>query len=135
MSEINIPPTVWREFLQTFSERHTGSSVQLETYDTKTGETVASHVSALHGIELDLEDVHNPRINVTVRYDTKEVKHILFRPSELTLVFSASDGEDSLRIVSLNTDTIVRVRSAKQVDTQDVLKTLKALDASRDEAA
>ena len=109
--------------------------MQVETHDMQTDETVASQISALHSIELDLEDDKNPRINVTVLYDTKELKHILFRPSRVTLHISEQDGEDSLQIVSLNTDTTIRMRGAKKVDALDVLKTLNALDVVRDEAA
>ena len=38
MSEINIPPKVWKGFLETFSERHAGWLVQVETHDTQTDE-------------------------------------------------------------------------------------------------
>ena len=48
---------------------------------------------------------------------------------------SEQDGEDSLQIVSLNTDTTIRMRGAKNVDALDVLKTLNVLDVVRDEAA
>ena len=33
MSEINIPPKVWKGFLETFGERHAGWLVQVETHD------------------------------------------------------------------------------------------------------
>jgi len=135
MSEINIPPRVWKEFFETFSERHAGWLVQVETHDSRTDETVASQITALHSIELDLEDEKNPRINVTVLYDTKELKHILFRPSQVTLHISEQDGEDSLRISSLKSDTTMRIRGARKVDALDVLKTLNVLDVVRDEAA
>ena len=70
MSEIIVPPKMWLEFLKTFSERHAGWLVQIETHDVRTDETVASQISALHSIELDDEDAKNLRINVTVLYDT-----------------------------------------------------------------
>ena len=38
MSEINMPPKVWKGFLETFSERHAGWLVQVETHDTQTDE-------------------------------------------------------------------------------------------------
>jgi hypothetical protein len=85
MSRIKIPPKVWKAFLETFTERHAGWLIQVETHDTETDETVTSQISALHSIELDDEDEKNPRINVTVLYHTKELKHILFRPSQVTL--------------------------------------------------
>src|SRR5215510_1919966 len=74
MSEVDIPRHVWESFLETFSERHAGWLVQVETHDRQTDETVASQIAALHSIELDLEDAKNPRINVTVLYDTKQLK-------------------------------------------------------------
>ena len=135
MSEINIPPKVWKGFLETFSERHAGWLVHVETHDRQTDENVASQISALHSIELDDEDEKNPRINVTVLYDTKELKHVLFRPSQMTLHISEQDGEDSLRISSLNTDTTIRMRGAKKIGVLDVLKTLNVLDVVREEAA
>ena len=135
MSEINIPPKVWKSFLETFSERHAGWLVQVETHDRQTDENVASQISALHSIELDDEDEKNPRINVTVLYDTKELKHVLFRPSQMTQHISGQDGQDSLRISSLNTDTTIRMRGAKKIDVLDVLKTLNVLDVVREEAA
>ena len=135
MSEINIPPKVWEGFLETFSERHAGWLVQVETHDRQTDENVVSQISALHSIELDDEDEKNPRINVTVLYDTKELKHVLFRPSQMTLHISEQEGEDSLRISSLNTDTTIRMRGAKKIDVLDVLKTLNVLDVVREEAA
>jgi hypothetical protein len=135
MSEVTILAKVWKDFLKTFSERHAGWLVQLETHDLQTAERVVSQISTLHSIEWDDEDEKNPRINVTVLYDNKELKHILFRPSRLVLNISEQDGEDSLRISSLNTDTTVRMRGAKKVDVLDVLKTLNVLDVVRDEAA
>src|SRR5262245_6229405 len=135
MSEISIPPNMWHDFLQAFSEHHTGRPVQLETHDTETDETVVSQVAALHLIELDVEDEKNPRINVVVLYDTKEIKRILFRPSQLTLHISEQDGNDSLRIRSLNTGTTIRMRGAKKVDMRRMLQTLNALDIARDDAA
>ena len=53
----------------------------------------------------------------------------------MTLHISEQDGEDSLRISSLNTDTTVRMRGAKKIDALDVLKTLNVLDVVREEAA
>jgi hypothetical protein len=135
MSEISIPQKVWKDFLETFSEHHAGWQVQVETHDRQTDETVASQILALHSIEWDDEDEKNPRINVTVLYDSKELKHILFRPSHLTLHISEQNGEDSLRISSVNTNTTIRMRGAKKVDALDVLKTLNVLDVVRDEAA
>jgi hypothetical protein len=122
MSEINIPPKVWKGFLETFSERHAGWLVQVETHDLQTGETVASQISALHSIELDEEDEKNPRINITVLYDSKELKHVLFRPSQMSLHISEQDGDDALRISSLNTDTTILMRGAKKIDALDVIQ-------------
>jgi hypothetical protein len=135
MSHISIPPRMWQDFLQTFSEHHTGRPVQIETHDTETDEAVVSQVSALHSVELDLEDEKNPRINVIVLYDTKEIKHILFRPSQLVLHISEQDGNDSIRIRSLNTDTTIQMRGAKKVDMRGMLKTLNSLDIVRPGAA
>jgi len=135
MSEIKIPSKVWKEFLQTFSEQHAGWLVQIETHDIQTDETVASRIAALRSIELDDEDVNNPRINVTVLYATKELKHILFRPSQVTLRIAGHEEEDSLRISSLHTNTTVRMRGAKKIDPLDVIRTLNVLDVVRDEAA
>ena len=135
MSDINIPANVWEGFLKRFSERHGGWLVEVETYDRKTDETVTSQVSELHSIDLDLEDKKNPRINVTVLYDSKELKHILFRPSQVILHISEQDGDDALHIVSANVDTTIRLRGAKAHDVLDVLKMLNILDVVRDEAA
>ncbi len=132
---INIPPNIWDDFLRAFSERHAGWLVQVEIHDIETQETVASHTSTLHSIELDTEDEKNPRINVTVLYDTKELKHILFRPSRVALHISEQNGEEALRVMSINTDTTVRLRAAKPTDVLDVLETLNVLDVVRDEAA
>jgi hypothetical protein len=135
MSDINIPADAWKDFLERFSARHAGWLVQVEIYDRQTDEIVTSQVSALHSIELDVEDEKNLRINVIVLYDSKELKHILFRPSQVTLRISEQNGEDALRIRSVNADTTVRLRGAKAADLLDVLKTLNVLDVVRDEAA
>src|SRR5689334_507307 len=135
MSEITIPANMWQDFLQAFSEHHTGRPVQLETFDTETNESVVSQVAALHVVELDVEDEKNPRINVIVLYDSKEIKHILFRPSQLILHISEQDGDDSLRIRSVNTGTTIRMRGAKKFDMRGMLKTLNARDIVRDDAA
>ena len=74
MSTQAIPQSDWNEFLQGFSERHHAWLVTIETHDLKTGETVATRLTPLQSIELDLEDEKNPRINVTVRSDHKEFK-------------------------------------------------------------
>jgi hypothetical protein len=121
MAGISIPQTLWEDFLQTFSERHAGWLVQLEIHDRQTGESVASQLNALQSIELDLEDEKNPRINVIVLSDNKEIKHILFRPSQVILHMSEQDGEDALEITSLNTDSTIRFRGAKLLNVLDVL--------------
>ena len=135
MSEINIPPRVWKEFFDTFSERHAGWLVQVETHDSQTGETAASQIASLHSIELDLVDEKNPRVDLTVLCESKELKQILFKPSQVTLYISEQDGEDSLRISSLNTETTIRIRGARRVNALDVHKILKVADSVRDEAA
>ena len=114
-----IPQTEWNEFLQAFSRRHGGWLVKVETHDLKTGENVASRFVPLQSIQLDLEDQKNPRINVTVRSDEKEIKHILFRPSELILDVSDDGNDKAIRIVSLNTVTTVRFRVAASPELLD----------------
>ena len=135
MSEINIPPKVWKEFFDTFSERHAGWLVQVETHDLQTDETAASQTASLHSIKLDLEDEKNPRLDLTVLHERKELKRILFKPSRVTLHISEQDGEDSLRISSLDTDMTIQIRGARRVDALDIQKTLKSVDSGRDEAA
>ena len=110
MSTISIPRGDWNSFLQSFSRQHSGWQVQFETYDRQTGENVKSPIKLLHSIALDLEDEKNPRINVTVRTENKEVRHILFRPSHVTLYIAEHNGEDALKIDSLNTESKVHLR-------------------------
>jgi len=72
---------------------------------------VTSRLVRLDSVELDLEDEKNPRINVIVRDQHKEIKHILFRPSDLIQL--AEDGTNrGLRIISQNTVTTVWFRVA-----------------------
>ena len=114
-----IPQTEWNEFLKAFSRRHEHWLVTIETHDLKTGETVASRFTPLQSIQLDLEDEKNPRINVTVRSDEKEIKHILFRPSEVTLDVADDGNDKAIRVVSLNTVTTVRFRVAASSELLD----------------
>jgi len=111
MSVVTIPPEEWKDFLEAFTERHYRWLVRMEIHDLQTGENVGSQYSPLHNIELDTEDANNPRINVTVCSDQKLIKHILFRPSRLTLEFAAGGAEESLNIQSLNTSTTIRFRA------------------------
>ena len=85
MSTVSIPQEQWSEFLQGFTRRHRGWLVTLETQDLKTDEAVVSRFMPLQAIELDLEDQKNPRINVTLLSEDKEIKHIFLRPSRLVL--------------------------------------------------
>jgi len=110
MSSVSIPQKQWREFLQEFSHRHHGWLVTVETHDLETAEDVASRFLPLQSIALDLEDEKNPRINVTVRSDEKEIRQILFRPSEVVLYRSARGDEEAVRVVSINTSTTIRLR-------------------------
>src|SRR6266576_7214018 len=103
MSSVSIPQKQWREFLQEFSRRHHGWLVTVETHDLETAEDVASRFLPLQSIALDLEDEKNPRINVTVRSDQKEIRQILFRPSELIVDLSEDGNDKSIRVVSVNT--------------------------------
>src|SRR4051812_47308520 len=119
MSIQTIPQTEWGEFLKAFSRRHEHWLVTIETNDLKTGENVASRFMPLQSIELDLEDQKNPRINVTVRSDEKEIKHILFRPSELNLDVSGDGNDKAIRVVSVNTVTTVRFRIAASPELLD----------------
>jgi hypothetical protein len=112
MSKQAIPLAQWDEFLQSFSRKHQGWLVTIQTHDVQTGETTATRFMPLKAIRLDLEDEKNPRINVTVLADQKELTHILFRPSDLTLELSAEGNEQAVRIVSIHTVTTVRFRVA-----------------------
>jgi hypothetical protein len=110
-STLVIPREKWGKFLETFSRRHHGWLVQLETYDLVTGERVVSPETPLESIELDLEDEKNPRINVIVQLDNKIIKHILFLPSLLVLEASDNGQDQSLRIETVNTETTVHFRA------------------------
>lgn len=112
MSDVAIPPLQWSEFLDVFTERHRGSLVRMEIHDLETGEDVGSPYAPLESVELDTEDANNPRINVTVDSDHKLIKHILFRPSHLTLHLTPGGADEWLHIQSLNTSTTVRFRAA-----------------------
>ncbi|PYS24759.1 MAG: hypothetical protein DMG11_24015 [Acidobacteria bacterium] len=119
MSSVSIPQKQWREFLQEFSRRHHGWLVTVETHDLETAEDVASRFLPLQSITLDLEDEKNPRINVTVRSDEKEIRQILFRPSEVVLYRSARGDEEAVRVVSINTSTTIRFRVATSPELVD----------------
>jgi hypothetical protein len=119
MCTVVVPHDDWEEFLRSFSSRHSGWLVRLETHDLETGETVATRFARLGSVQLDLEDVHNQRINVVVHDDLKEIKHIFFQPSDLTLQISRDGNEEGLRIVSVNTVTTVRFRVAAPPETVD----------------
>jgi len=110
MSTVRIPESEWQEFLQEFTGRHRGRLVQLEMHDMETEEKVISRRIPLRSIELDLEDEKNARINVTVQADQKEIKHIFFRPSQLTLFLSDDGAEEALHVKSINTESTVRFR-------------------------
>src|SRR5947207_1610166 len=114
-----VPHNEWPGFLQSFTSRHNGWLVSIETHDLKTGETVTSRFVRLESVELDLEDRTNPRINVNIRDDRKEIKHILFRPSNLMLQISETGNDAGLRIVSVNTVTTVRFRVAASPELVD----------------
>jgi len=107
-----IPHNEWPEFLDSFTRWHRGRLVIIETHDSETGETVASRFVRLVSVELDLEDRNNARINVNVRDGEKEIKHILFRPSDVMRRISEDGNEEGLRIISVNTVTTVRFRVA-----------------------
>ena len=114
-----IPQAEWSGFLKAFTRRHEHWLVTIETNDLKTGETVASRFMPLQSVQLDLEDQKNPRINVTVRSDEKEIKHIFFRPSELILDVSDDGNEKAIRVTSLNTVTTIRFRVAASPELLD----------------
>lgn len=118
-STMAIPREQWSKFLKEFSRRHAGWLVKLETHDVETAEDVASRFLPLRSIELDLEDEENPRINVTVQSGNKEIKHILFKPFQLTLYLSRNGAEEAIRIESLNTSTTVRFRIASMPESVD----------------
>ena len=111
VSRLDIPREKWGKFLETFSRRHQGWHIQLETHDLVTAEKVVSQEAVLQSIELDLEDEKNPRINVIVQLDNKIIKHILFLPSLLVLESSDDGQKQSLRIETVNTVTTVHLRA------------------------
>jgi hypothetical protein len=119
MSIQTIPQSEWIDFLEAFSRRHHGWLVTVQTHDLETDETVASGFMPLQSIELDLEDEKNPRINVTVQLDQKEIRHILFRPAKLSVQLSEDGNEEFLRVVSVNTVTTVRFRVAASPELVD----------------
>ena len=119
MSDVKVPQPEWREFLDAFTLRHRGWLVRMEIHDRETGEDVGSRYMHLNSIELDTEDSVNPRINITVDNDHKLFKHVLFRPSRLTLHLSSNGADESLNIESLNTSTTIRFRAAVLPDVVD----------------
>ena len=112
MSDVAIPRRQWSEFLESFSERHRGALVRMEIHDVETGEDVGSPYAPLESVELDTEDVGNPRINVTTESEHHLITHILFRPSQVTLHLTPGGTDEWLHIQSLNTSTTVRVHSS-----------------------
>jgi len=114
-----VPRNQWGEFLEAFTSRHHGWVVCIETHDRETGETVTSRSLRLQCVELDLEDKNNPRINVVVRDAQKEIKHILFRPSDVMEQISKDGNDAGVRIVSVNTITTVRFRVATSPELVD----------------
>lgn len=105
-----VPPNEWGHFLATFGRLHHGWLTRLETNDLVTHESVVSQEMPLESIELDLEDEKNPRINVSVKLDNKDLKHILFQPSRVVLRTSDSGQEESLQVETINTETTVYFR-------------------------
>jgi hypothetical protein len=105
-----IPRRDWKGLLERFSETNSGLQVELETHDRETEEHITSPPSALHSLTLDLEDAKNPRINVTVLSGNKEIRHILFRPSQVVLHTSKENGDEALTIESVNIVTTVHLR-------------------------
>src|SRR5262245_49659695 len=105
-----IPREDWGPFMESFGRLHHGWPTRLETNDHVTKEDVVTPEGPLEGMELDLEDEKNPRINVTVKLDNKVVKHILFRPSQVVLRTSTDRDEEALDIETLNTKTTIYVR-------------------------
>jgi hypothetical protein len=105
-----IPRAEWGGFLATFGRLHRGWLTRLETNDRVTEETVTSQEMPLQSIELDLEDEKNPRINVSVKLDNKELKHILFLPSRLVLRSRQGGRVESLEVETVNTETTVYFR-------------------------
>ena len=118
-STMKVPRDQWQKFLEEFSRRHSGWLVKLETHDVETGEDVVSRFLPLRSIELDLEDQENPRINVTVQSGNKEIKHILFKPFQVTLYLSKNGAEEAVRIESVNTSTTIRFRIASMPESVD----------------
>jgi hypothetical protein len=106
----DIPKRNWKSVLDGFTQKHSGLPVELETYDRETEEHITSPTAALHSLTLDLEEAKNPRINVTVLSGNKEIRHILFRPSQLVLHASRRNGDEALMIESVNTETTVRLK-------------------------
>ena len=119
MSNVAVPAEEWKEFLDSFTDRHRGWLVRMEIHDLETEETVRSQFMPLHRIELDTEDLNNPRINITVGADDKLVKHVLFRPSRLILSLSTEGADESLNVQSLNTSTSIHFRAAVLPDVVD----------------
>ncbi len=105
-----VPKRNWQSVLDRFTQKHSGLPVELETYDRDTQEHITSPIAALHSLTLDLEEAKNPRINVTVLSGNKEIRHILFRPSQLVLHESRTNGDEALTIESVNTETTVRLK-------------------------
>ena len=105
-----VPRNQWESFLATFGRLHRGWLTRLETNDLVTQEIVVSQEMPLQSIELDLEDEKNPRINVSIKLDNKDLKHILFLPSRLILRSSNQGRLESLQVDTLNTETTVYFR-------------------------
>jgi hypothetical protein len=119
MSNVSIPVEQWKEFLDSFSERHRCWLVRIEIHDVETEENVASEFMPLHRIELDTEDPKNPRINVTVGSELKSIKHVFFRPTHVSVHLSADGTDEWLTVQSLNTSTTIRLRMAVRPEIVD----------------
>ena len=119
MAIVNIPQSDWNDFLESFTRQHRGWLIRIETSDLHTKETVTSEFWPLESLVLDLEDEVNPRINLTVKSGNTESRHILFRPSRVTLYHSAEGADEALAIESVSTRTTLRFRVAIKAEMVD----------------
>ncbi|HYK41186.1 MAG TPA: DUF5335 family protein [Thermoanaerobaculia bacterium] len=94
-----IPREDWSGFLDAFTRRHAGETVQMEIFGTDFGAQEESQSLPLIGVSGDFKDAGRERITIAVGRSAEDhVSHSVLRPKAIRLLQNDQGTDEALEI-------------------------------------
>ena len=99
-SRASIPRMEWPEFLRFFTRRHQGAPVWIESRDALSGKAVSLDNLPLIDASLDSADPAAPKIEITVKAKTRDIRFTALNPHRMMFSTRQDDHDEALIVES-----------------------------------